>query len=40
MWFDEVPYGRDVFAGAMLRFSDEDLAVLLRIYGAVIAGLL
>jgi phospholipid/cholesterol/gamma-HCH transport system substrate-binding protein len=38
--FDQVRYGRDYFAGAMLQFTDEDLSVLLRVYGAALAGLL
>ncbi|MBX3156983.1 MAG: MCE family protein [Deltaproteobacteria bacterium] len=39
-FFDEVRYGRDYFLGAALRFNDEDLALLLRIYGATILSLL
>jgi phospholipid/cholesterol/gamma-HCH transport system substrate-binding protein len=39
-FFDEVRYGRDYFIGGALHFDDQDLAVLLRIYGALIVGLL
>ena len=38
--FDKVRYGRDYFLGAMLNFTDEDVAVLLRVYGALLVGLL
>lgn len=37
--FDELRYGRDVFVGAMLEFNDEDLAALLTVGGAAVAGL-
>jgi phospholipid/cholesterol/gamma-HCH transport system substrate-binding protein len=37
--FDKVRYGRDYFAGAMLTFTDEDIAVLLRVYGALLIGM-
>jgi phospholipid/cholesterol/gamma-HCH transport system substrate-binding protein len=33
---DKVRYGRDYFAGASLQFTDEDVAVLLRVYGAIL----
>ncbi len=36
--FDEFRYGRDYFAGAMLRFNDEDLAALLTVGGSAISG--
>ena len=36
--FDTFRYGRDAFAGAMLRFNDEDLAALLTVGGSAIAG--
>ncbi|MBA3453298.1 MAG: hypothetical protein H0T42_09425, partial [Deltaproteobacteria bacterium] len=36
----EVRYGRDWFLGASLHFDDADLATLLRVYGAVLAGAL
>jgi phospholipid/cholesterol/gamma-HCH transport system substrate-binding protein len=36
--FEEVRYGRDWFAGAMLRFNDEDLAALLTVGGSALAG--
>ena len=38
--FREVRYGRDYFVGAMLRFDDADLSALLRVYGALLVGLL
>lgn len=38
--FDHVRYGRDYFVGGTLQFSDEDIAILLRLYGAVAASLL
>jgi phospholipid/cholesterol/gamma-HCH transport system substrate-binding protein len=36
---DKVRYGRDYFAGTMLQFTDEDIAVMLRVYGALLVGL-
>jgi phospholipid/cholesterol/gamma-HCH transport system substrate-binding protein len=38
--FDEIRYGRDYFLGAELHFDDEDLSFLLRVYGAMLVGLL
>lgn len=38
--FDAVRYGRDYFVGTTLQFTDADLAVLLRVYGALLVGLL
>lgn len=38
--FREVRYGRDYFVGAALHFSDADLSTLLRVYGALLVGLL
>jgi hypothetical protein len=38
--FDEVRFGRDYFFGATLHFDDAVLAVLLRVYGALLVGLL
>ena len=38
--FDEVRYGRDYFVGTMLQFTDEDISILLRVYGALLVGLL
>jgi phospholipid/cholesterol/gamma-HCH transport system substrate-binding protein len=38
--FDRMRFGRDYFAGAMLYFTDEDISVLLRVYGALLVGLL
>jgi phospholipid/cholesterol/gamma-HCH transport system substrate-binding protein len=37
--FDTFRYGRDYFAGAMLRFNDEDLAALLTVGGSAVSGL-
>jgi phospholipid/cholesterol/gamma-HCH transport system substrate-binding protein len=39
-WFDRLTYGRDYFVGAALQFDDADLATLLRVYGALLVGLL
>ncbi len=36
----EVRYGRDYFIGASLHFDDADLTTILRVYGALIGGLL
>ena len=36
--FEEFHYGRDFFAGAMLRFNDEDLTALLAVGGSALAG--
>ena len=36
--FSQFHYGRDYFAGGMLRFTDEDLAALLTVGGSAIAG--
>ena len=38
--FDQVRYGRDYFVGTTLQFTDEDISVLLRVYGALLVGLL
>jgi len=38
--FDQVRYGRDYFIGTTLVFNDADISVLLRVYGALLAGLL
>jgi hypothetical protein len=35
---DRVRYGRDYFVGTSLQFTDEDIAVLLRVYGAALVG--
>jgi phospholipid/cholesterol/gamma-HCH transport system substrate-binding protein len=37
---DHVRYGRDYFAGTMLQLTDEDVALMLRVYGALLVGLL
>ncbi|HEU0037060.1 MAG TPA: MlaD family protein [Kofleriaceae bacterium] len=36
--FDTFRYGRDYFAGAMLRFNDEDLSALLTVAGSAVSG--
>ena len=36
--FDSFRYGRDMFLGAMLRFSDEDLSALLTVGGSALSG--
>jgi phospholipid/cholesterol/gamma-HCH transport system substrate-binding protein len=36
--FQELRYGRDVFLGASLHFTDADLATILRFYGALLVG--
>jgi len=36
--FDTFHYGRDYFAGAMLRFTDEDLSALLTVAGSAVSG--
>lgn len=38
--FGEVRYGRDYFVGLALHFNDADLSTLLRVYGALIVGML
>lgn len=38
--FTTVRYGRDYFVGGSLHFTDADLATLLRVYGALLAGAL
>jgi phospholipid/cholesterol/gamma-HCH transport system substrate-binding protein len=37
---DKVRYGRDYFVGTTLQFTDEDVAVLLRVYSALLVGML
>jgi phospholipid/cholesterol/gamma-HCH transport system substrate-binding protein len=37
-YFEQVHYGRDYFVGGMLNITDADLAVMLRVYGAMIIG--
>jgi phospholipid/cholesterol/gamma-HCH transport system substrate-binding protein len=39
-FYQTVHYGRDYFFGAQLSFSDEDITTLLRLYGALLVGLL
>ena len=36
--FDTFKFGRDYFAGAMLRFNDEDIAALLTVAGSAVSG--
>jgi phospholipid/cholesterol/gamma-HCH transport system substrate-binding protein len=38
--FEQVRHGRDWFLGAQLHFDDADLSTLLRVYGALLVGLL
>ncbi len=38
--FDTLRYGRDYFLGATLHFDDADLSTIIRVYGAMIVGLL
>lgn len=38
--FDHVRHGRDYFVGTMLMFTDEDIAVMLRVYGALLVGMI
>lgn len=38
--FEQVRHGRDYFVGAMLLFNDADISMLLRVYGALLVGLL
>lgn len=38
--FDTIRFGRDYFLGAELHFDDADLSMLLRVYGALLVGLL
>jgi phospholipid/cholesterol/gamma-HCH transport system substrate-binding protein len=40
MALDRLRYGRDYFLGASLVFTEDDLAMLLRVYGALLVGLL
>jgi len=35
-YFEQVRYGRDYFVGGMLNITDADLAVMLRVYGALL----
>jgi phospholipid/cholesterol/gamma-HCH transport system substrate-binding protein len=39
-FYQTVHYGRDYFVGAALHFDDADLSTLLRLYGALLIGLL
>jgi phospholipid/cholesterol/gamma-HCH transport system substrate-binding protein len=38
--FSKVRYGRDYFVGTTLAFTDEDVALLLRLYGALLISML
>jgi phospholipid/cholesterol/gamma-HCH transport system substrate-binding protein len=40
VWFEDLHYGRDYFLGGALYFTDEDLATMIRVYGALLVGLL
>ena len=39
-YFEKLRYGRDYFLGATLQFTDADLALLIRVYGALLVGLI
>ena len=39
-YFNKLRYGRDYFLGGELRFTDEDLGSMVRIYGAMLVALL
>ena len=39
-YFTSLRYGRDYFLGATLQFTDADLAMLVRVYGALLVGLI
>jgi phospholipid/cholesterol/gamma-HCH transport system substrate-binding protein len=39
-YFNKLRYGRDYFLGGELRFTDEDLGSMVRIYGAMLTALL
>ena len=36
----QLHYGRDYFFGASLHFDDADLTTIMRLYGALVGGLL
>ena len=38
--FTSLRYGRDIFVGGMLRFTDEDLLSILTFYGSLVLGVL
>ena len=38
--FDTLRFGRDYFLGGTLYFTDEDLATMIRVYGALLVSLL
>jgi len=38
--FREVRFGRDLFAGLVLRFDERDINSILLVYGAVLSALL
>jgi phospholipid/cholesterol/gamma-HCH transport system substrate-binding protein len=40
VYFEKLYYGRDYFLGGTLYFTDEDLSTLIRVYGALLVGLL
>jgi phospholipid/cholesterol/gamma-HCH transport system substrate-binding protein len=40
VWFDHLRYGRDYFLGGTLYFTDEDLALMIRVYGALLVSML
>lgn len=38
-YFTKLRYGRDYFLGATIQFTEADLALLIRVYGAMLVGL-
>lgn len=40
VFFEKLRYGRDYFLGGTLYFTDEDLALMIRIYGALLVSML
>ena len=40
MFFEKLRYGRDYFLGGTLYFTDEDLALMIRVYGALLVSML
>jgi phospholipid/cholesterol/gamma-HCH transport system substrate-binding protein len=40
VYLDKLRYGRDYFLGGTLYFTDEDLALMIRVYGALLVSML
>ena len=40
VFFENLRYGRDYFLGGTLYFTDEDLAMMIRVYGALLVSML